>query len=305
VNGGGEAAPIEGGPAIEHAADQASDQASDRWRSVRVWPSVAGENGREAIVAALFALGSTGVHEDGEMLVTFFPADAVGDDMLLRTIAGADTAARVEMGYADGQEWVRRWPARVGCHVVGSLTVAPPWLAAGCDPARTIVIDPGMAFGTGEHETTRGALRLLSEVIRPGDIVADLGAGSAVLAIAAAKLGAARVAAIEMDADAIGNAEENVRRNGVSDRVRVIEGFAQMLLPLVAPVRVVTANIISSVVIELLPAIMSGLTNDGQAILSGILRDERASMLAVLDESGWRVEREDAEGEWWSTIVAR
>jgi ribosomal protein L11 methyltransferase len=188
---------------------------------------------------------------------------------------------------------------------VGSLTVAPPWLAAGCDPARTIVIDPAMAFGTGEHETTRGALRLLAHVVRPGDVVADLGAGSAVLAIAAAKLGAARVAAIEMDPDAIGNAEANVIRNGVADRVRVIEGFAQVLLPLVAPVRVVTANIISSVVIELLPAIMNALADGGQAILSGILRDERDAMLAVLHESGWRVGREDAEGEWWSTIVAR
>lgn len=296
MNGGGEAAPVEGDPA--------SNRTSDRWRSVRVWPS-AGGGGGEAIVAALFALGSTGVHEDGDVLVTFFPAHAVDDDALLRIIGDADAGAGVELGFADGQEWVRRWPARVGSHVVGSLTVTPPWLAGGCDPARTIVIDPGMAFGTGEHETTRGALRLLSHVVRRGDVVADLGAGSAVLAIAAAKLGAARVAAIEMDPDAIGNAEANVVRNGVADRVGVIEGLAQMLLPLVAPVRVVTANIISSVVIELLPAISSALADDGQAILSGILCDERDSMLAVLRESGWHVEREDAEGEWWSTIVAR
>jgi len=297
VNGGGDAAPV--------AGDQPSDTAIDRWRSVRVWPSAVGEGGREGIVAALFGLGSTGIHEDGDVLVTFFPSDAVDDDTLLRTITCTDADARVELGFADGQEWVRRWPARVGSHVVGPLTVAPPWLADGCDPARTIVIDPGMAFGTGEHETTRGALRLLSFVVRPGDVVADLGSGSAVLAIAAVKLGAARVAAIEMDPDAIGNAEANVVRNGVAARVRVIEGYAQMLLPLVAPVRVVIANIISSVVVELLPAIASALADDGQAILSGILRDERASILAVLHESGWRVEREDAEGEWWSTIVAR
>jgi ribosomal protein L11 methyltransferase len=297
VNGRGDAAPAE--------VDPVSDSASDRWRSVRVWPSAPGESGRETIVAALFALGSTGVQEDGDVLVTFFPADGVDDHTLLRRVADADDAARVELGFVDGQAWVRQWPARVGSHVVGSLTVAPPWLAAGCDPARTIVIDPAMAFGTGEHETTRGALRLLAHVVRPGDVVADLGAGSAVLAIAAAKLGAARVAAIEMDPDAIGNAEANVIRNGVADRVRVIEGFAQVLLPLVAPVRVVTANIISSVVIELLPAIMNALADGGQAILSGILRDERDAMLAVLHESGWRVGREDAEGEWWSTIVAR
>lgn len=297
MNGRGDAAPAEGDPV--------TDPATGCWRSVRVWPSVQGERGREPIVAALFALGSTGVHEDGDVLVTFFPANAVDDNTLLRSVATADDAARVELGFTDGQDWVRQWPARVGSHVVGPLTVAPPWLAAGCDPARTIVIDPVMAFGTGEHETTRGALRLLAHVVRAGDVVADLGAGSAVLAIAAAKLGAARVAAIEMDPDAIGNAEANVIRNGVADRVRVIEGFAQVLLPLVAPVRVVTANIISSVVIELLPAITNALADGGQAVLSGILRDERDSMLAVLHESGWHVEREDAEGEWWSTIVAR
>jgi len=301
VNGGGDAAPIEG----DRASDRESGRASDRWRSVRVWPSARDASAREAVIAALFSLGSTGVHEDGDVLVTFFPASAMDEDTLLRSVADADAAARVELGYVDAQEWVQRWPARVALHVVGALTVTPPWLAAGCDPARTVVIDPGMAFGTGDHETTRGALRLLAHVVRPGDVVADLGAGSAVLAIAAAKLGAARVAAIEMDPDAIGNAEANVMRNGVADRVRVIEGFAQMLLPLVAPVRVVTANIISSVVIELLPAIMSALAVGGQAVLSGILRDERAAMLAVLHESGWRVEREDAEGEWWSAIVAR
>jgi ribosomal protein L11 methyltransferase len=291
VTGGGQAAPIE------------QDRAADRWRSVRIWPSASGA--REEIVAALFAHGSGGVHEDGDALVTFFPANTVTDEALLASIAEADVNARVELGFADGHDWARQWPTRVGAHVVGRLTVAPPWLAGESDPAHTVVIDPGMAFGTGEHETTRGALRLLSHIVRPGDVVADLGAGSAVLAIAAVKLGAARVAAIEMDHDAIGNAEENVVRNGVADQVRVIEGPAQTLLPLVAPVRVVTANIISSVVIELLPAIGAALTADGQAILSGILHEERDAMLAVLAESGWRVQHEDAEGEWWSTIVAR
>jgi ribosomal protein L11 methylase PrmA len=76
------------------------------------------------------------------------------------------------------------------------------------------VIDPGMAFGTGDHPTTRGVVRLMQGAVRPGDLVADLGAGSAVLSIAAIKLGAARAAAIEFDPDAIGNAEENVARNG-------------------------------------------------------------------------------------------
>ena len=188
---------------------------------------------------------------------------------------------------------------------LGSLVVAPPWLVEGRDPARTIVIDPGMAFGTGEHATTRGVVRLMQDVIRSGDLVADLGAGSAVLSIAAAKLGAGRVVAIELDGEAIPDAEENVRVNGVADRVTVFEGDAATLLPLVAPVRVVLANIISSVLVDLLPHVQRALAPHGVAILSGILQEERAHMLSVLDSSGWRVEAEDAEDIWWSATAVR
>jgi len=148
-------------------------------------------------------------------------------------------------------------------------------------------------------------VRLLQRALRPGDRVADLGAGSAVLAIAAAKLGAGSVAAIELDPEAIENAEQNAARNGVADRVRVIQGDALVLLPLVAPVRLVLANIISSVLVELLPAIGDALPSDGQAVLSGILLEEREHMLGVLAAGGWRVEAEDAEDIWWSVLVTR
>jgi ribosomal protein L11 methyltransferase len=135
--------------------------------------------------------------------------------------------------------------------------------------------------------------------------VADLGAGSAVLAIAAVKLGAARAAAIELDPDAIGNATENVARNGVEDRVTVIEGDAASLLPLVAPVDVITANIISSVLLDLLPSMHAALASGGRAIVSGILSSERETMLAAA-ASHWRVVDEDSEDIWWSgTLTPR
>jgi ribosomal protein L11 methyltransferase len=210
----------------------------------------------------------------------------------------------VDVSDAPDIDWTEAWKHGVGVQQIGRLTVAPPWLADGHDLGTTIIIDPGMAFGTGEHQTTRRVLELMQRVIRDGDTVADLGAGSAVLSIAAVKLGAARVVAIELDGDAIENAEENVARNGVADRVAVIEGDAGLLLPLVAPVRVVLANIISSVLVGLMPAIHDALTPDGQAILSGILVDERAHMLDVL-EHDWRVEAEAREGQWWSVAIAR
>jgi ribosomal protein L11 methyltransferase len=274
---------------------------------VRVWPSdgPTGAARREALLAALFAHGSAGVHEDGPALVTFFPEDEADRAALERSLAGADVGARVEIASIEDPDWTDRWRDGIAAHDVGLLTVAPPWLAGASDLARTVVIDPGMAFGTGEHESTRGALRLLSRIVRRGDTVADLGAGSGVLSIAAAKLGAVRAIAIEIDGDAIANAEANVRRNAVADRVHVIHGDAATLLPLVAPVRIVLANIVSSVILGLLPAMADALASDGRAVLGGMPVDERAAMVDALAAGGWSVVADDVEGGWWSSIVAR
>jgi ribosomal protein L11 methyltransferase len=240
----------------------------------------------------------------GDRLITQVPDRNTADALVAAAIAASPDAS-VEVEALPDVDWSVQWKQSIRAQTLGALTVAPPWLADDLDAATTIVIDPGMAFGTGEHATTRGVIRLLQSVIQRGDHVADLGAGSAVLAIAAAKLGATLVAAIELDPDAIGNAEENVVRNGVSDRVTVIEGDAASLLPLVAPVQVITANIISSVLIELLPVLAMGLADGGRAILSGILFTERDDMIRALTESGWQVEAEDQEDAWWSTTIAR
>jgi ribosomal protein L11 methyltransferase len=258
---------------------------------------------REAALAAMFDAGVQGVHEDGDLLVTHLPRSA-DVEALITDIARASNGAWVEATPLPDVDWTREWKRGIRAHSLGSLIVAPPWLSDRYDPSRTIVIEPAMAFGTGEHATTRGVLRLLSGVLRRGDRVADVGAGSAVLAIAAVRLGAARVAAIELDPDAIGNAEANVARNGVADRVTVIAGDAMHLLLLVGPVRVVLANIVSSVLIAMLPIIRRALTADGRAILSGMLFTERDEMLTALSSGGWRVEAEDREDDWWTVATA-
>lgn len=273
------------------------------WVAVRARPR-GGAAAAEALVAALFAAGSQGVQEQGDAVLTQFPPDT-DVEALRAALLAADPTADVAISMAEPVDWTEGWKALIGAHDLGGLAVVPPWLTEGRDPATTIVIDPGMAFGTGDHPTTRGVVRLMQGVVRPGDVVADLGAGSAVLAIAAAKLGAARCAAIEFDPDAIENAEENVERNGVAGRVTVIEGDATVLLPLVAPVRLVVANIISSVLLELMAAIDAALTPDGEAILSGILWEERATMLRAIESHGWRAVAEDHEDVWWSVRCAR
>ncbi|MDB4891899.1 MAG: prmA [Gemmatimonadetes bacterium] len=270
------------------------------WLAVRVRPGAS----RDRALAALFEIGSEGVHETGEELVTHFPGDTDAE-MVRAALLEADPTSHVTATLIPAVDWAEEWKKGVGAHDLGVLSIVPPWLADGRDASRTIVIEPEMAFGTGEHQTTRGVVRLLPNVIRRGDRVADLGSGSAVLSIAAALLGASQVTAIEIDHDSIANAGENVVRNGVADRVTVIEGDASILLPLIAPVRVVLANIISSVLLEMLPMIAASLTADGEAILSGILCEERELMLQELEDGGWSIIAEDVEGMWWSARIAR
>lgn len=271
------------------------------WISLRVSPT-AGAAG--AVSAALFSSGAMGVLEDGAALVTQFETDAEVD-AARAAVLHADPKARVESAPLPEVDWTKEWRRGVRAHRLGELVVTPPWLADEYPEQSRIVVDPGMAFGTGEHATTRGVVRLLPRALRPGDRVADLGAGSAVLAIAAARLGAGWVAAVELDPDAIPDAERNVSVNGVADRVQVIQGDAGLLLPLLAPVRLVLANIISSVLLDLLPVVAASLEQGGHAILSGILREERPRMLEALAPGGWRVCAEDEEEEWWSVLIER
>jgi ribosomal protein L11 methyltransferase len=270
------------------------------WTSLRV----DGAEHPEQVIAALFAAGAQGVQEDGAAVITHFPPET-DIDAVCAAVLAIEPTARTSTRLADATDWSEAWKSRLTLHRLGGLTIAPPWLAADLDPATTIVVDPGMAFGTGDHPTTRGVIRLVQGVVRPGHLVADLGAGSAVLAIAAAKLGARRVAAIELDPDAIGNAIENVERNGVAGVVHVVEGDALALLPLVAPVDVILANIISSVLIDLLPAMRDALAPGGHAIISGILVEERETMVGAAVAGGWGLVAEDREDAWWTATLAR
>ena len=272
---------------------------ADGWFEIRV----SGARERNSVIAALFAAGSQAVQEVGSDLVTWLAGKHAVEEVR-GAIAKTDPRAIVAIVAAQSQSW-NQWRARVGAHRLGALTIAPPWLAEDLDPAHAVVIEPAMAFGTGEHATTRGVIRLMQTIPLEGLTVADLGAGSAILSIAAAKLGARSVVAIEIDPDATGNAADNIHANAVGNRVHFIEGDAETLLPLIAPVDLILANILSSVLVNLLQVMRGSLAADGHAIVSGILREERAMMLDAIDAKGWRLLREDTEDEWWSGLIAR
>ncbi|MDP3939834.1 MAG: 50S ribosomal protein L11 methyltransferase, partial [Deltaproteobacteria bacterium] len=157
-----------------------------------------------------------------------------------------------------------------------------------------IVIDPKMAFGVGSHPTTRLCLRLLRDA-EGLERVLDVGTGTGILAIAAARWGARRVVAVEMDEPSALNARENVARNAVADRVEVVHGRVEALEGLFD---LVLANLLLSELHAALPRIAGLLRPGGALILAGYLASEAGAVRRDLGEVGFRVVRNEAEEEW-------
>ena len=133
------------------------------WSAVRVVPG--DSEGRDAIVAALFARGAQAVVEDGAALLTHFAAATDLADVRA-AVHAADPGATISDAPLADEDWSVTWRSRLTAHEVGGLIVAPPWLAAKLDPERSVVIEPAMAFGTGDHATTRGVIGCLSRVLK-------------------------------------------------------------------------------------------------------------------------------------------
>lgn len=219
-----------------------------------------------------------------------------------------DSAApEVEWRWQENEDWALKWKQGLGPRqVTERLVVKPTWTEWEVRPGQIVIdIDPQMAFGTGEHATTCGCLRLLDDALRPGDRVVDIGSGSAILAIAAARLGAGEVIAVEYDPDANINARENLEMNG-AESIRIIEAMADpALLRELGRFDLILANILSGVIRPLLPAFHEALggSAEGRLIVSGILRTESPDVIRDAEAAGFRVERIDAEEEWWSALL--
>lgn len=172
-----------------------------------------------------------------------------------------------------------------------------------------LLIEAAMAFGTGHHGTTKGCLeafdRLLSDGVMPGR-VADIGAGTAVLAIAAAKTTPYPVIASDIDPVAVEVAAANANANGVADRVQCIEatGFDHPLIAEAAPYDLVFANILKGPLIALAPDMRSHMSSGGHAILSGILNEQADDVIAAYAAQGFRLVHRDVLGEWTTITIS-
>lgn len=265
--------------------------------------------GRERAVArALLELGGRGVEERDGVCITHLPPP---DDPRALAARARARASRVEgvrdvevsWSWLAHEDWAETWKRGLGPRrVSGRLVVAPSWSDPDPRPGERVVrLDPGIAFGTAGHATTRGCLRLVDDGLREGDRVLDVGTGSGILAIAAAVLGAADVVAVDADSHACGSARENARRNGVAGRVRVEE--ARMDAASLAgrgPVDGIAANIETEVLLELLPGAARALAPGGWLVLGGIPEADRGRILKRARSTGFVLDGEHREDGWWS-----
>lgn len=268
-----------------------------------------------ALAEGLIALGGSAVEETAGTLRTYVPEPANPREFLKRArghLGGCAGGAPIRMRWRwqVAIDWSRRWrrglrPRRVGAHLVVSPGWLQPELRAG---DRLIVVDPEMAFGTGEHASTRGALRLLEAAGVAGGELLDVGTGSGILAIAAVQLGARSVLAVDNDPAALVTAQSNLERNGVADRVRLaMVRVDPAYLGSLGEERFdgIAANILSSVLCPLLPALRESLRPQGRLILAGILREEAAAMIERAASAGLQLTKTDEEDEWWSGLFTR
>ncbi len=196
-------------------------------------------------------------------------------------------------------DWNAAWKAGITPVTVGRITIVPPWLPAPDDAELVIVIDPGMAFGTGHHETTTACLAALQEVPLAGRRVLDVGTGTGILAMAAALLGADDVQAVDVDPDAVAIARDNAAAHGGG--VAVHEGSVEAAAA--GHYDVVVANLDARTLPAMAPALAARLASGGTLIASGIGNDFAETIAAALQDRG--LGAEVRPGREWALLVAR
>ncbi|XOQ52603.1 MAG: Ribosomal protein L11 methyltransferase [Succiniclasticum sp.] len=196
------------------------------------------------------------------------------------------------------KDWANEWKqyfhvTHVGKHIV----IKPSWEAYEAEPDDVVLeLDPGMAFGTGTHPTTCLCLQGLEEIIRPDTLVFDVGTGSGILAMAAARLGARAIKAVDIDGVAVRTAKENIAKAGLTDRIDVKQG--DLLHGTEGQADVIVANILADVIIQLLPDVPGKLKDDGVFLASGVIEQYLDDVTRAAEAVGLTVTKVDRIQDW-------
>ena len=300
-----------------------------KWAQVTITTS---QEASDAVANYLFERDATGVevrdtlssNSPSVTLISCFPTDdLIGeqvqdlrDFLASLTQVGINThPAKVTLRSIEEDNWSEQWRSAFPPQKIGKrLVIAPTWDDIVPEPSEVLIrLDPGMAFGTGQHATTQLALELLEAAIEDSDVVADIGTGCGILGIAAAKLGAKRVDAVDLDATTIPIAQNNIQLNEVGSIIRLYQGDGLNVLEK-QKYPLIVANILTKVILPMIPRCPEFLEPAGRLILSGILAQEAAQVEAQLSENGFRVleirqlkeSHEVAQtGENWVGILAQ
>jgi ribosomal protein L11 methyltransferase len=270
---------------------------------VRTWPAVDLEPTADPdlLLATIDGLDITAIEEHPDRLRVFFSTDAARDSAVVTLRARRCNAVPVDI---DDEDWARRSQEGLAPIRVGRVVVAPPWAVAPAtshesrgtrqEPPVTIVISPSMGFGTGHHATTRLCLAALQTLELSNRSVLDVGTGSGVLAIAAARLGASSALGIDVDADAVQAARESLALNleacGVSFEVADVRSAS------LSPADIVMANLTGALVVRVAADLLRLVRSGGVLVVSGVLSEERGQVLGALESL--QVEHERHEDGW-------
>ncbi len=196
------------------------------------------------------------------------------------------------------EDWANNWKQYFHVTRIGkNIVIKPTWEEY--QPVATdlvIELDPGMAFGTGTHHTTTLCMEALEDVVRSDSTIFDVGTGSGVLAIVAAKLGAQNIKAVDIDTTAVKVAKENIIQNNLADKIEVAEG--DLLHGTEGQADVIIANIIADIIIMLLPDIPGKLKADGVFLASGIIDSRKEDVIKEAEEVGLKVDKVFERGGW-------
>lgn len=217
---------------------------------------------------------------------------------------GLRPVGQLRVRAVDETDWTEGWKAGYAPQRIGRLLIVPSWLEAAPAPGEVVIrLDPGMAFGTGLHPTTRGCLELLQRLEPIAPRVLDVGSGSGILGIAALALGAGHVDALDTDPVAVKATAENARRNGVEDRLTA--GAGSLPEACAEPYPLVLANLVAALLVELAERLAAHTAAGGQLLASGIVAERGDEVVTALEAAGFATADRLDDGEWLSLRMSR
>ena len=283
------------------------------WTDIRLTVAKADADNAEA-VATMIAEGGIYIEDYSDIeqqVAEIAHVDLIEQELLDKPRDQALIAARMEaagIAYTvetegvEQEDWQNGWRKYYHPMEIGQrLAVVPSWQEYDTDRVK-LILDPGLAFGTGGHETTSLCLEALDERVKGGERVLDIGTGSGILAIAALKLGAASAEGVDIDPVAVRTAGENAALNGVADQLTVLVGDLSDKAS--GTYDIITANIVANAILSLAPAVPGLMAEDAVFIASGIIDSRKDEVIAGLEAAGLAVQ-EVKEKRGWECIVCR